>query len=378
MGSASHPTDAGSATGGADLTKRRIVRKPLRYGPWASGGVGVPPRRVTLVEVARRAGVSRTAASFVLTGRRDMRISADTEERVLRAARELNYRPNLMARSLRTRVTQTIGFVSDTIATEPFAGEIVRGSVATALIHEHLLFIGETEGDPAVEKRVVQDMLDRGVDGFLYASMYTRDARPPGALRGHPLVMVNCCLAGGRTAAAVIPDELAAGRDAARTLLAAGHREHIYLVGEPAPDIPAGRERVAGITEVLSAKGLGIAGNIECLWWPEPAYDAVRRFLDGGQRATAFICLNDRIAFGAYQAIQESGRHIPDDVSIVSFDDSDLACWLRPQLTSIGIPHFELGRRAVEMLLTAQRPEVLRVPMPLRERGSVTAPRRPR
>jgi LacI family transcriptional regulator len=123
--------------------------------------------------------VSRTTASFVMTGRRDMRISPDAQQRVLRAARELNYRPNLMARGLRTKLTHTIGLVSDTIATDAFAGELVRGSVATALRHHHLLFIGETEGDPAVEKQVIQDMVDHGVDGFLYAAMYTRETRTP-------------------------------------------------------------------------------------------------------------------------------------------------------------------------------------------------------
>ena len=101
----------------------------------------------TLLDVAERAGVSRTTASFVLTGRRDMRISADAEERVRRAARELDYRPSLLARSLRTNQSQTLGLISDVIATEVFAGEMVRGSLATALLHDHLLFIGETEGN---------------------------------------------------------------------------------------------------------------------------------------------------------------------------------------------------------------------------------------
>src|SRR6266508_3960368 len=90
---------------------------------------GVAANRVTLLDVARRAGESRTTGALVMTGRRDMRISADAEQRVLRAARELNYRPNLMARGLRTKITETIGLVSDTIATEAFAGEVIRGSV---------------------------------------------------------------------------------------------------------------------------------------------------------------------------------------------------------------------------------------------------------
>ena len=105
------------------------------------------PQRVTLMDVAKRAGVSRTTASFVTTGRTDMRISADAQERVLRAARELDYRPSLLARSLRTNRSQTIGLLSDGVAADAFAGDMIRGALAAALLHEHLLFIAETGGD---------------------------------------------------------------------------------------------------------------------------------------------------------------------------------------------------------------------------------------
>ena len=117
-----------------------------------------PAPRATLMDVAQLAGVSRTTASFVMTGRRDMRISTDAEQRVLRAARELNYRPSLLARSLRTNQSQTLGLISDVVATEIFAGELVRGSLATALLRSHLLFIGETQGDPKVEKQVIDGL----------------------------------------------------------------------------------------------------------------------------------------------------------------------------------------------------------------------------
>jgi LacI family transcriptional regulator len=330
--------------------------------------------RVTLIEVARRAGVSRTTASFVMTGRTDMRISAEASERVLRAARELNYRPNLMARSLRTSMTQTIGLISDTVATEAFAGEMIRGSLATALQHERLLCIGETGGDAAVTARLVQDLLDRGVDGFVYATMYTRQARLSPVLRGHPLVLLNCRTS-DRRIPAVVPDELGAGRTAASALLEAGHRDHVYVVGEPTPDVFAARERLAGVEEVFSCQGLQPAGTVACRWWPEAAYHAVTAFLATGARVTALICLNDRIALGAYQALAEAGRHIPDDVSVISFDDSDLASWLRPRLTSIAIPHFELGRQAVELLLEdGYAGGIHLVPMPLRRRDSVAVP----
>ena len=97
--------------------------------------------------------------------------------------------------------------------------------------------------------------------------------------------------------------------------------------------------------------GCGWPATVECDWWPDSAYDAVSRALEGGLEPRALICLNDRVALGAYQALRQAGRVIPDDVSVVSFDDSDLAAWLRPQLTSISLPHYQLGWQAVEKLL---------------------------
>lgn len=303
-----------------------------------------------------------------------MRISSEAEQRVLQAARELNYRPSLLARSLRTNLSQTIALISDVIATEVFAGEVVRGSLAAALLHDHLMFIGETEGDPEVEKRLVQSMLDRGVGGFVYASMYTRNVRVSKTLRDQPLVLLNC-LARGKGLPTVIPDEREGGKAAVRELLRHGHRDGIVVVGERAPQVIAAAERLAGVEEVLRQQGTEPAGFIDTLWWPEYAYQAVREFLQAGHRPSAFICLNDRIAMGTYQACRELGFVVPQDFSVVSFDDSDLASWLSPQLTSVAIPHFEMGRQGVELLLSPDRPPTVhRVPMPLRVRDSVGPP----
>ncbi len=331
--------------------------------------------RVTLMDVAQRAGVSRTTASFVMTGRRDMRISSDAEQRVLKAARELNYRPSLLARSLRTNLSQTIGLLSDVIASEVFAGEVVRGAMTAALLHEHLMFIGETEGDPQVEKRLIQSMLDRGVGGFIHASMYTRNVRVSKALREQPLVLLNS-LARGKALPSVVPDDLGAGKAAVRELLRHGHRDRIVVVGERRQNVLSAAERLAGVEGVLRDQGVDLMDSIDALWWPEYAHTAVSDYLAAGKRPSAFICLNDRVAMGTYQAIADFGMNVPDDVSVVSFDDSDLAKWLRPALTSIAIPHFEMGRRAVETLLSPDRaPVVQRIPMPVRERESVGPPR---
>ena len=334
----------------------------------------MPPQRATLLQVAQRAGVSRSTASFVLAGRHlDMRISEDARQRVLRAAQELDYRPNLMARSLRTKVTKTIALVSDTIASDPYAGRVIQGGLAAAVAHGHLLFIGETEGDPVVEEKLISDFLDRQVDAFVYASMFTRYVRVPKLLRGRPVVLLNCLTRAAKPAYhAVIPDELAAGWNAAKVLIEAGHQDGIYLVGNPAQHVFAGRERLAGIRDGLGAAGIRVAGSIDCDWWPDSAYEAVRLALAGEVTPRVLICLNDRIALGAYQALRGAGRTIPDEVSVLSFDDSELAAWLRPPLTSISLPHYQLGWQAVELLLgPAAEPRVVRVPMPVRQRASV-------
>jgi len=333
------------------------------------------PRRVTLQQVAKRAGVSRTTASFVLTGRgTDMRISEDARDRVLRAALELDYRPNRISRGLRTSVTHTIGLVSDTIATEPFAGEVIRGAVTAALAHDRMLFVVETEGDPHAEDQLVRDMLDRQVDGFIYASMFTREVQIPDRLADQPLVLLNCTAAASR-APAVVPDEINAGREAVRILLDAGHRGGIYIVGEPAPHLFAGRERVTGVNEALAAAGVRLADVLACEWAPAMAFAAVREFLANGGQPGALICLNDRVALGAYEALAEAGLRMPDDVSVVSFDDSFLASWLRPALTSIALPHYDMGKRAVELLIDdSDKIGEHRIPMPARLRESVAAP----
>ena len=337
-----------------------------------------PTPRVTLTQVAALAGVSRTTASFVTTGRDDMRISVDAQQRVLRAARELGYRPSLLARSLHTNRSQTIGLLSDGMVSDPMIGETVRGGMTSALLHDHMLFVAEAPGSSAGEKRLVDNMLDRGVSGFLYVSTNIGKIRVSAGLRVHPLVLVNCTTR-ARTVPTVIPDEREAGRAVARTLLRYGHTDRIVIVGASPPTVQAAAERVFGIQQVLAAHGLVTADIIDTGWSPEPAHAAVGGYLAEHPRPSALVCLNDRIAMGVYQACGAAGLVVPEDISVVSFDDSELASWLQPQLSSVAVPRFEMGRRAVEMLLSEPRPpEVHLVPMTLRERASIGAPTRRR
>ena len=344
--------------------------------------------RVTLADVARASGVSSTTASLVLSGRgAELRISTAVQERVRDAAAELAYRPNIVSIGLRKGTTRTLGLVSDTVATSQLAGDMIKGAIEAARDHGFMLFIGETEGDPEIEAALLEAMHDRQVDGIILTSMFTRTRSVPALLDRVPTVLLNMLAAEPTAAPAVVPDEVEAGRAAARLLLDAGHRE-IHLIGagpnphDVPPDTVAGVERLAGIREVLGAAGLEPASGHLCDdWLPPRGWAATRDLLDLHPHPRAIICFNDRLAFGTYQAVHEAGLSIPGDVSVVSFDDYPLAEWLRPGLSSFAIPHETLGRRAVELLLETVHDgpgevpgEVHRYPLPLHMRGSV-APR---
>jgi len=334
------------------------------------GSVNQP--RARLRDVAQLAGVSPTTASLVMAGRHEEgRIPLDTQERVRQAAAELGYRPNLAARSLRTRTSRIVGLVFDAITTEPHAVEIVRGALAAAAARDYLLVIAETDGDRHAEDELLRGMIDRQVDGLVYGTMFTHQVTLPPALAHYPVVLLNC-LADPLPGPAVVPDEAAAGREAARGLLQAGHREGIYLVGRPSREVFAATERSRGIQTELTAIDARLAGRVDCEWdSPERAYPAVRRLL-ARARPAALICLNDRIAMGVYQALHDTGLRIPRDVSVVSFDDSPLASWLRPGLSSVALPHHEMGRLAVELLINGERdPMVRQVGIMFRQRESI-------
>ena len=146
-------------------------------------------------------------------------------------ARELHYRPNLAARSLKTRLSRTIALLSDEVATDGYAGQIIEGSLAGAIAGDHMLFIGEFGGDRRLEEHLVSDFVARQVDGFVLASTFTRNVDLPKNLLDRRMVLANC-LSRGPNRAAVIPDDLAAGHTAGEYLLSQGHAAGIYVVGE--------------------------------------------------------------------------------------------------------------------------------------------------
>jgi len=334
--------------------------------------------RATLADVARRAGLSKTAASMVLNGREGTRLSAEAHRRVFAAAAELGYRPNVAARSLRTQKSSTLAFISDIVATTRFAGDMIRGALDAAREHDHVLLIAETQGDESFEQHAIDAMLDRRVDGVIYAAMATRQLVVPAALLTQPVVLLN---AASGSEACVLPDDEQAGHTVAAALIEAGHSHRVGLIGrnrlkEADPEVSlAARARLRGIERALAAAGTRLGASVPCQdWLPEHGYMAMQSLLRKRTRPTAVICMNDRLAFGAYQALAEAGLGIPQDMSVVSFDDDAIASWLRPGLSTAALPHEQMGRRAVELLLADAKVDRCLVPMPLRRRGSVGPP----
>ncbi|KAJ1683573.1 hypothetical protein LUZ63_021213 [Rhynchospora breviuscula] len=318
-------------------------------------------KRVTLSDVARHAGLSPSAASMILNGRPDTRLSRDAHERVLAAAAELGYRPNVAARALRTRTSHTIGFVSDLVATTRFASGLIKGALGAAEAAGHVVLVAETGGEPEREAEAVSALLDRQVDGVIFASMRAREILVPPIPAGVRAVMLNAT--NEVHGCSVLPDEETGGRRAIELLRDAGIRDDILLLGY---DAEAERDlfrsatvaaRVRGIYDTMAREGMRFSRQESIwLWEPDHGHEVTARVLASGPPPRAIVCLNDRLAFGASQALGEAGLRVPDDVALVSFDNDELAAYLRPGLTTIGLPHEAMGRRAVELLLAPDGP----------------------
>ncbi|MBE4717951.1 LacI family DNA-binding transcriptional regulator [Pseudarthrobacter sp. AB1] len=344
-------------------------------------------RSVGIKEVAVAAGVSVTTVSHVLNAVSYARISPETRGKVKSAAEQLGYGPNRLAQALRTQRTGMLGLVSEDIATTPHAGRIILGADEAARARGYNLMIINTSGSASPETRDadVEALLERRVDGILYATMYHRQVQVPVNLGSVPSVLVDSVSTSG-SITAVVPDEEGGARAAVGILLAAGHTRIGFL--NNTDDVPATRDRLRGFRATLSEAGLdGDAAPVESeVSEVQGGYEAARRMLRRDDRPTGLFCYNDRMAMGAYRAAAELGLSIPGDLSVVGFDDQELiAANLYPALTTVALPHYEMGAWAADNLidaiegktdlaLMALHPTILDCP-PVR-RDSVAAPTR--
>ena len=210
-------------------------------------------KRPSMQDVADKAGVSRTTVSFVLNDVPNSNIPEVTKERVWAAAKELNYRPNAIARGLRSQRTQTIGFISDEIATTPHAVNTIQGAQDLAWKHENLIMLVNTGGDEDMKEAAINMLLDRRVDGLIYATMYHRECHPPDEIYQVPTVLLDCYVA-DRSLPSIVPDEMTGGYEATKLLIEKGHK-HIGFVNN-VDDIPATHGRLLGYKRALEEHNL--------------------------------------------------------------------------------------------------------------------------
>lgn len=304
---------------------------------------------VTMRDVAKAAGVSVATVSHVVNDKPGARIGDETRRRVQDAVATLGYRPNALAKTLSQGSSRFIGLVADQIATTPFAGQIIHGAQDEAWKHGYVLLVANTDGNADAERDAIAMMLEHQVHGILYSSWYHREITVPEALHQTDAVLVDC-FAPDSGLPAVVPDEEQGGRTATEELLAAGHRR-IAFVNTTTPS-PAQTGRLAGYRQALADAGVEVDASL--VFDAEPAqeggYASTAAILASG--ATGVFCHNDRVAMGLYDGLRERGRRIPDDIAVMGFDNQDvIAAHLRPTLSTVALPHYELGAAGVRVLL---------------------------
>ena len=306
-------------------------------------------KRPSMKDVADLAGVSRTTVSFVVNNVPDSNIPQATQDRVWAAVEELGYRPNWMARGLRSQRTHTIGFISDVVATTPHATNMIQGAQDLAWEHKTLLLLVNIGDSQDMKMAAVNMMLERQVEGIIYATMYHREAHPPEIIKEVPAVMLDCYIA-DRSLPSVVPDEELGAYTAVSTLINKGHKRIGYLQNlEP---VDAALLRFEGYKRALAENGIPFDKNLVEAVGDQHGYDGAMTLLNRPDRPAALFCFNDRMAMGAYDAVRNLGLSIPDDVAIIGFDNQELiAPSLYPALTTMELPHYNMGCWAVEQLL---------------------------
>jgi LacI family transcriptional regulator len=332
---------------------------------------------VTLREVAERAGVSMKTVSRIVNG--EDAVAPQMRQHVLGWIEALNYVPNNAARQMRRGTSTIFGLMTDAVATTPYSVDIVRGAQSALDGDGQTLLIASNDGDPAKEAALWRTFQAHGAAGVVYAAMFHRphDLGTP-AFRG-PITLANCFAVDGE-AASIIPDDEGGGYTQARTLLELGHRDiaAVTLV----PQIEATRLRGEGFRRAFADFGLsfdesrerrGMQGELK--HEQMIAFEVARDLLGAPGRPTAIICGNDQIAVQVYCAAFSLGLSIPEDLSVIGFDDMKVISeTLYPRLTTVALPYFDIGRRAVELLLSTERageagtgPTLIPCPLVVRE-----------
>lgn len=306
-------------------------------------------RDITIQEIARRAGVGVGTVSRVLND--SPNVSDATRVAVRKVMADLNYRPKMAAKTLRTRRSGALAFITDEIASTPYAGDTIRGAQDAAWRNDLILVTVNTNNDQRLLEAAIEAMLDRQVDGLIFATFFHHPVTVPNSIYRLPAVLVDCYVE-DRSLASVVPDEVQGGYTATEVLLRQGHRRIGFINNDEQHPARFGREQ--GYTAALADWGVALDPQLITYQGSSPAagYAGVKALMALPQPPTAIFCFNDRAAMGAYDALRKLGLRVPEDVAIVGFDNQEIiAANLHPGLTTVQLPHYEMGVWAVDYLL---------------------------
>lgn len=310
-----------------------------------------PASRVTIRDVAEAADVSVGTVSRALNGRD--RIPESTRQRIRDVAETLGYRPSAVARGLRNQRSQTVAIVADDIE-DTFTAAMMSGVEEILAAEDYSVFLCNTHGDTAQERRHLDRLWDQRVEGVILMSGSQVQARgaPARPLPGIPVVYLYQ-YASDMAAPSIIPDDADGAEKAVHHLLEVGYRDLVFINGPSR--FEATQRRMDGVTRALNSTRGARNRVLEAAdWYPEHGFELTQQLLVGtAERPEAIFCASDDLAAGALAALREQGLTVPDDMAIVGFDDRPLAKHQHPPLTTIALPLVEMGRRAGHAILNA-------------------------
>lgn len=337
-----------------------------------------------MTDVAKAAGVSQSTVSMVLNNVAGARLSEQTRARVLGMATTLGYRLSRRETALAdgTARRSVIGYLVDEISTSPHPVVSIDGARDAAWEQGCLLHVAVTRNDAEQEAAAITALLaNPALLGIVYSTIFTRQVKVPEGLARTPTVLLNCHDAERRWAA-VVPAEVAGGHCATEYLLEQGHTRIGFINGEPWME--AAQDRLKGYRRALATADVPFDPKLvrDGDWMSGSGFEHTLALMRLPRPPTAVFCANDLMALGALEALKQLGLRVPDDVSVMGYDDQEISRHTHPPLTTLVLPNYEMGAAAVEALLRLttggeDRPRrgLTKIDGPLVIRESVARPR---
>lgn len=304
--------------------------------------------KYTLEDVSKIAGVSPKTVSRVINN--EKYVKEETRRKILKIIKELDYQPNFSARSLVLRKTNTIGIIVGNLE-NPFYSRLTRGVVITAERKNYSVIVCESRFDKIIGEKYISMLLERGIDGLLIATLDISSNLVNRLNRKKiPFVLITTKL-DIPNINYVMANDYHGGKLAAEYIIKLGHKNIAFLKG---PDVFSSNERLSAYTDVMKKNNLNIKDYFitKELFDQKDGYEATLKLLTKYKDITAIIAINDHIAIGAMDAIRELGLSIPEDISIIGYDDINITKLLNVPLTTIHYPKYRCGVAATEVLIS--------------------------